>query len=150
MAKPKIWGHCAAGCEWEVPHKEDFDTYRDFASQFPTPTLNAEKKLTEGSGYYLVRAVNYSGTETIFSGVIYWEEGVVTLLSSKVMVGGETATALYVTNGYVDTDGAIKYNHQYLYKDHTGSMIDITEEYTIYTAKIKDVTVPDIAEEESY
>lgn len=23
-SRPKVYGNCAAGCKWEVPHKEDF------------------------------------------------------------------------------------------------------------------------------
>lgn len=142
MAKPKIYGHCPAGCEWEVPHKSDFDAYMKVASRFPEPTLNNAKKLTEGSGYY------YLKTSFRSHGVFYWKEGSDISLPADVYMVGTQCQMISIS---VSSDGTLKSYYGVLKKDEEWTLReDITDTTSFYTAKIVDTELPDIAEGESY
>lgn len=141
MSKPKIHGFCAAGCEWEVPHKDEFDKYAKMASRFSAPTLNSAKKLTEGTGYYYIIVKDPSDAVWHSFGIIYWEEGVGT--NAPPYVVGGTNIAIYTLA--ISSTGDLSFVQFY-----SNATSDRTEYANFYTAKIVDTTIPTSAEEESY
>ena len=146
MAKPRIWGHCAAGCEWEVPHKGDFDAYRKVSSRFPEPTLNAEKKLVE-SGYYYIE-IGGSSTMRIVFGIVRFEGNILYLPSATF--AGNSANPFHSMAMSVGADGSMKIEEFKISSSGVTSTEDATGTYNIYTAKITDVELPELAEGEAY
>lgn len=157
MAKPKIWAHCAAGCEWETVHKEDFDTYRQMASRFPLPTENTEKKLPE-AGYYHIK-VKPSGVSDMVEmadfGIIYWDGEKVTntplsILSNHEITSNSDVVCLCI-QGFckIGSDGSLNlYSH--MCTGTQSALHNYTANSKFYTSQIKDVIIPESAEEESY
>ena len=152
MAKPRIWGHCAAGCEWEVPHKGDFDAYRKMASLFPEPTYNKDRKLTE-SGYYYLEYKSIGGNAPFprwAVGVFYWKQGEEMCLPAFGITSvGTSAVNLLCT--HISADGVIS-----LTGTNIGATVEASLDYTgtgsvqVYTAQIVVGELPELAEGEAY
>lgn len=143
---PKVFGHCAAGCDYEVPTKKEFDAYATTTSRFPAPTLNTEKKLTD-HGYYFI-GYGFDHYQYHF-GLVYWAgveiEIPATISCSSTSVGND----LQIICGKVASDGSITIKSRYTTISGEIRIEEVTDG-NIYTAKIVDTALPDLADGESY
>lgn len=145
MAKPKIVGYCAAGCEWEVPHKSDFDAYCKMASKFPEPTLNAAKQL-DGAGYYYMRISTGNVYANYF---VYWDGSSAMQLSLDIHTGTGEGNRLEVVEHilHINKSGKIVVEEVTRWD---GGYNNSSPEFTAYTAKIVDTELPEQAEEVAF
>ena len=100
MSKPRIFGHCAAGCDWEVPHKSDFDAVASIIARFPAPTV-LESKTLPGAGYYFISCGGINA-------VVYWDGQSTTAFQNNVNVSAQDDNLNFSTySGFIAADGKI-------------------------------------------
>ena len=72
MSKPRIFGHCAAGCEWQVPHMSDFKKYAAMTVKLPVPEIIEGNKLPSEGYYYITISID-DGSHYFSMGVVYFK-----------------------------------------------------------------------------
>lgn len=71
MSKPRIFGHCAAGCDWEVPHKSDFEKYAAMTVKLSAPAV-IENNTLPSEGYYYITISIDGGSNWFSMGIVYF------------------------------------------------------------------------------
>lgn len=140
--KPKIYGHCAAGCEFETVHKDDYDAHMTLFPKWNAPS--SEITLTE-AGWYFVEFTYLGSVYTL--GLVYYD-GSFPFNRSFTLFYAEGAILSVQIYRYVESSD-VKFEVRLQTTDMSVNE-DKTSACAFKMSRIMYVSIPSYAEEASF